>query len=225
MKYTTLLFDSDDTMLDFFTAEYKALEKCFLEFNLPFNSQIHSLYNAANKEFWQAFERKEIKKQEIYVGRFKVFLERAKINFNPEILANKYENNLSLQFYTLPGAEELLKSLYQKYNLYVITNGNHKIQKSRLNGSGLMPYFKGVFTSEQVGSQKPQKSFFNFVLNNITEKNKSKILIIGDSLTSDILGGINSGIDTCWYNPQKQSTSLKPTYIVNSFSELKNLLQ
>ena len=120
-------------------------------------------------------------------------------------------------------AEELCKKLSEKYELYIVTNGIGTVQQSRLAKSGLLPYFKDVFVSEKIGSQKPEKKFFDFVFENISEKDKSKVVIVGDSMSSDILGGINAGIDTCFFNPLGREEVYSPTYAVKSFKELENI--
>ena len=109
------------------------------------------------------------------------------------------------------------------FELYIVTNGIATVQKSRLAKSGLLPCFKGVFISEEVGSQKPEKKFFDYILDKIPEKDKSKVIIIGDSMSSDILGGINAGIDTCFFNPWGRAEIYSPTYTAKSFDELYNI--
>ena len=225
MKYTTLLFDSDDTLLDFARSEKEALKIALGEKGLPFSDEIHACYSRANKSFWEAYERGEIKKSEIYVGRFSKFLKESGIEADPEAIAREYEKNLAQQFFIIDGADTLCQKLLKKYDIYIVTNGNEQIQKSRLIGSGIIKLVKGVFVSEKVGAPKPEKAYFDYVFANIPEKDKSKILIIGDSQSSDILGGINAGIDTCWYNPLGKVGKYKPTYEVKSLNEIKEMLE
>ena len=224
MKYTTLLFDSDDTLLDFARSEKEALKIVMCENGLPFSAEIHACYSRANKSFWEAYERGEIEKSEIYVGRFRKFLSDSGIDADPAFIARNYEANLAKQFFMIDGAADLIKKLKEKYRIYIVTNGNEQIQKSRLNGSGLINLVDGVFVSEAVGVPKPEKRYFDYVFENIPEKDKSKILIIGDSQSSDILGGINAGIDTCWYNPFGKTGKYTPTYEVKSLNEIEKML-
>lgn len=224
MKYTTLLFDSDDTLLDFARSEKEALKIVMCENGLPFSDEIHACYSRANKSFWEAYERGEIEKSEIYVGRFRKFLSDSGIDADPAFIARNYEANLAKQFFMIDGAADLIKKLKEKYRIYIVTNGNEQIQKSRLNGSGLINLVDGVFVSEAVGVPKPEKRYFDYVFANIPEKDKSKILIIGDSQSSDILGGINAGIDTCWYNPFGKTGKYTPTYEVKSLNEIEKML-
>ena len=224
MKYTTLLFDSDDTLLDFARSEKEALKLVMCDNCLPFSDDIHAAYSRANKSFWEAYERGEIEKSEIYVGRFKKFLKDSGIDADPALIARSYEANLANQFFMIDGAFELVKELREKYRIYIVTNGNEQIQKSRLNGSGLDCLVDGVFVSEAVGVPKPEKRYFDYVFSKIEEKDISKILIIGDSQSSDILGGINAGIDTCWYNPFGKTGKYTPTYEVKSLNEIEKML-
>lgn len=224
MKYTTLLFDSDDTLLDFTRSEKEALKLVMCDNGLPFGDDIHAAYSRANKSFWEAYERGEIEKSEIYVGRFKKFLTESNIDADPDFIAKNYEANLANQFFMIDGAFELVKELREKYRIYIVTNGNEQIQKSRLNGSGLINIVDDVFVSETVGVPKPEKKYFDYVFSRIEEKDKSKILIIGDSQSSDILGGINAGIDTCWYNPFGKMGKYTPTYEIKNLSELEKML-
>lgn len=225
MKYTTLLFDSDDTLLDFARSEKEALKIVMCENGLPFSDEIHTCYSLANKSFWEAYERGEIEKSEIYVGRFRKFLSDSGIDADPAFIARNYEANLAKQFFMIDGAADLIKKLKEKHRIYIVTNGNEQIQKSRLNGSGLINLVDGVFVSEAVGVPKPEKRYFDHVFSQIEEKDKAKILIIGDSQSSDILGGINAGIDTCWYNPFGKTGKYTPTYEIKNLSELEKMLE
>ncbi len=224
MKYTTLLFDSDDTLLDFALSEKTALMQVMRENSLPFNDELYAAYSSANKSFWEAYERGEIDKSEIYVGRFEKFLQENNIDADPALIARGYESNLAKQFFTVDGAYELCQRLRSRYDIYIVTNGNENIQKSRLIGSGVIKLVKDVFVSEAVGAPKPEKKYFEYVFSKISEKDKSKILIIGDSQSSEILGGINVGIDTCWYNPSGKKGKYTPTYEIKNLSELEKML-
>lgn len=223
-KYTTLLFDSDDTLLDFKAAEYSALMQMMSDKGLPFSPKNTEIYSNINKGYWKAFERGEIEKNEIYVGRFKSFFEHLGVSEDPVSAAAVYEENLGKNHQLVNGAIELLQKLYGKYEMYIVTNGRDCIQKQRLNDSGIINYVSGVFISEIVGVPKPEKKYFDYVFDNIPEKDLSKILITGDSMSSDILGGKNSGIDTCWYNPHGESPKYTPTYEIRTLSELEEIL-
>ncbi len=223
-KYTTLLFDSDDTLLDFKAAEYSALRQMMADKGLPFSPENAEIYSNINKGYWEAFEQGLIEKKEIYVGRFKSFFEHLGVSTDPVSAAAVYEENLGKNHQLINGAIELLEKLYGKYEMYIVTNGRDCIQKQRLNDSNIINYVSGVFISETVGAPKPEKKYFDYVFDNIPENDLSKILIIGDSMSSDILGGINAGIDTCWYNPLGKSPKYIPTYEIGTLLELEKII-
>ena len=225
MNYTTLLFDSDDTLLDFKAAERAALEKSMTKYGLAFSDDFAKLYSEANDVYWKAFEKGEIKKNEIYVGRFKLFLKNADISFDPEKLSKAYEEFLKKQYNLIDGATETCESLYALYDMYIVSNGNVNVQLPRLDGSGLKRFFKDIFVSERVGFQKPQKEFFDYIFDSIGVTDKSKVLIIGDSISSDILGGMNAGIDTCLFSKLPNTSGITPTYTVKNHKELRQLLE
>lgn len=223
-KYTTLLFDADDTLLDFKKCESVAFKKMIIERGLPLEEGDDVLYSRINQSFWEKFERGEIPKSAISVGRYEEFFRVKGIKTDFVAAAKTYEGLLSEQHIMIDGALALLEELCKNYDIYIITNGTDYIQKKRLTESGIARYIKGTFISETVGSPKPEKQYFDYVLNNISEKNKSKILVIGDSMTSDILGGIKAGVDTCWYNPLGKKAKYTPIYEINDLYDIKKVL-
>ncbi len=223
--YTTLFLDLDDTLLDFSAAESFAIRYVLKKNGYPSDSETVKTYSKINLSFWKRFERGEILKEEIYVNRFVTLLELLGCEGDPEQISKEYGAKLADGFFTVDGAKEILGYLKDKgYMLYATTNGIAATQYRRVEGSGLSPFFEKVFISEDAGCQKPDPEYFNFVLNNIPEKDKSKILIIGDSQSSDILGGINSGIDTCWFNKRGETPKYSSKYEITDLSELKNIL-
>ncbi len=222
-SYTTLLFDADNTLMDFYTAEEAGIRNTCFGFGIDYTEEIGRLYSAINDSFWKRFEKGEIKREEIKVGRFKEFLNAIGSDIDPEKMAARYIEELSNGKMLLDGALPLCQKLSRKYDMYIITNGNSYIQKKRFWGSGLEPYFKNVFISEDMGAKKPDKAYFDKVLAEVSEKDKSKICIIGDSMSSDILGGINAGIDTCFFNRNGAEKLYEPTYEVTGFEEMEKL--
>ncbi len=223
-KYTTLLFDNDNTLMDFTLSEATAVAVTLEQFSLPSDTETVLLYSKVNQSFWEAYEKGEIERSEIFVGRFARLLSLIDKEADPEKMWHTYEGNLSKQYFMIEGALQVCESLKDKYSMYIITNGTASVQENRLKNSGLETIFDGVFISEKVGYQKPKKEFFDAVTDALPEKDKSKILIIGDSMSSDILGGINAGIDTCWFNPKKEKPKYTPTYEINSLYELNKML-
>lgn len=222
-KYSTILFDADETLLDFPAAEKAALGKVCEQYDINYSEEIRSTFSSINLALWKQLEKGLITRDLIRIRRFEQFAEHFCLTADPKEMAVSYVEFLSTFAFLLPGADSLCERLSKEYNLCMVTNGIGTVQQSRLAKSGLLPFFSKIFVSEEVGSQKPSKKFFDFVFENIPEKDKNKIIIVGDSMSSDILGGINAGIDTCFFNPWGREEIYKPTYTVKSFEELENI--
>ncbi len=225
MKYTTLYFDLDNTLLDFLASEHTAICRLLTLHKLPCNDAVAAQYSAINRSWWERFERGEIKKDEIYAGRFRSLLEALNLSGNPEQMAKDYFGFLSEGHDLMDGAIEVLEYVKKKgYTVCATTNGVSFTQYKRIAASGLQKYFDYVFVSEDAGHQKPEKAYFDYVMANSPEKETSKILVIGDSQSSDILGGINAGIDTCWFNTAGDMVKYTPTYEIKSLCEIMDIL-
>jgi 2-haloacid dehalogenase len=217
--------DLDNTLLDFFKSEKESIKSVFLELNLDSGDCALQLYSDINDSFWKRFERGEIKICDIQIGRFIEFLKQTNQTADPVLINDRYFYYLSQSVFKLPGYDEVVPYLVEKgYKIYIITNGAASNQHSRIKISGLDNVISGLFISEEMGAQKPEKAFFDIVFENITEKDKSKMLVIGDSVTSDILGGVNAGLDTCLISEKLIPENIKPTYKINNLLELKNIL-
>lgn len=224
MKYTTALYDLDGTLLDFNLAEKQGFFESFEKHEIPCNEAIYQQYSLINDGLWKAFERGEISKEAIGYRRFAILFEEYGIDADYTACADTYKALLATKGILYDGAFEHLEKLKSKgVKLYAVTNGTQHIQYSRLSISGLDKLFLGTFVSEETGYQKPDKEYFDFVFANIEEKDKSKIIIIGDSATSDIKGGINAGIDTCYF-ASKPNSSVEPTYITDSYGEIEKII-
>ena len=223
--YTSLFLDLDNTLLDFTKAEAAAIRKVLVAYSLPSDDGTVKKYSEINLSYWKRFERGEIQKNDIFEGRFNTLLDFLGEKRDTAAIARDYCKNLSEGYFTVEYAEEILDYLKTKgYKLYATTNGLSMTQFKRIKNSGIEPYFDKVFVSEEVNHQKPEKEYFDYVIANIPEKDKSKMLIIGDSQSSDILGGINAEIDTCWYNPNKSEPKYISKFEISSLLELKKLL-
>ncbi|MBR4123039.1 MAG: YjjG family noncanonical pyrimidine nucleotidase [Clostridia bacterium] len=224
-KYTSLFLDLDNTLLDFNMAEKVAVEKVLQSYGLPHDEKAVKTYSDINRNYWERFERGEIEKSEIFEGRFKTFLSVYNLEADTAAISKDYCLNLSEGYFKIDGAIEILEYLKEKgYKLYATTNGLSLTQFKRIENSGLKPYFDKIFVSEQAGHQKPEKEYFDYVIDNIEEKDRSKMLIIGDSQSSDILGGINSSIDTCWFNPSCFLSKYKSNFEIASLYDIKKIL-
>ena len=225
-KYTTLLFDADQTLLDFHRSEHEAVTDCLKAFSVPADNSTVAKYSEINDMYWKMLERREIEKNQLYSARWKTFAETYGYDIDVEKISEMYINRLSEKAYVLDGAEELCQTLSKHCRLYIITNGNKKVQNSRMSNVALSKYFLGRFISEEIGFEKPSVEYFNIVKSKIQDFDPKTTLVIGDSLTSDIQGGINAGLDTCWYNPQskKAPDDMNITYIIKNLSEIEDIV-
>lgn len=225
MKYTTLYFDLDNTLLDFSAAQTKAISELLQLYKLEPKPEYITLYSDMNKMFWERFERGEIPREEIFEGRFIEFTKRIGAKINTAKMSKDYFCLLAKGHDVMPGAVEILEYVKAKgYTVCVTTNGVAMTQNIRIRQSGLCRWFDYVFISEDIGHKKPEKAYFDFVVDHTPEKDRRKILIIGDSLTSDIAGGINAGIDTCWLNAYGAAARVLPTCEIKNILELKYIL-
>ena len=202
MKLTYLFLDLDDTILDFHKAEYIAIGKTLESFGLEPTEQVRARYSVINKAHWERLERKELTREEVLVGRFDVLFWEYGIEADPVQCARRYEDFLSVGHYFLPGAEEALEQLSKKYKLYLASNGTAKVQAGRLESANISHYFEKIFVSQEIGANKPAIEYFQRCFAQIPGFDPAQAMIVGDSLTSDILGGRNAGIATCWVNPK-----------------------
>ncbi|QUW22619.1 YjjG family noncanonical pyrimidine nucleotidase [Sporosarcina sp. Marseille-Q4063] len=224
MKYEIILFDVDDTLFDFGKSEKQALHKTFTEFGLPtglFDYEV--AYQEISKVLWGDLENGLITITDLGIERFKRLFLSHELEINAEAFSSAYLKHLGNKTHLVQGAVELCENL-SGYRMAIITNGFTDVQKSRIEGSPLCNLFEHIIISEEVGFQKPEKEIFDHAFSKLQIKDKEKVLIVGDSLTSDIRGGMNYGIDTCWFNPHGKETKLgiEPTYEIQ---ELKDLLK
>lgn len=221
-----LLIDLDDTILDFQKAEHIALRKTLREFGVEPTEETCALYSRINRACWEALERGELTRTQVAVGRFSELFSHLGVSEDAARCNEYYWEQLSVGHYFLPGAEAALGSLAKKYKLYIASNGTKSVQRPRLESAGIGKYFADIFISEDMGADKPAKAFFDRAFAQIPGFAPKKAMIVGDSLTSDIRGGINAGIATCWVNPShKQPGDIKPDYEIETLSQLPELLE
>lgn len=222
-----VLFDADDTLLDFRMAEREALKKTLLRVGVAPAEETIALYSGINKAHWEMLERGELTRRQVLVRRFERLYEALGIAGDAPATQEIYEGFLSAGHYFIEGAEVLLEKLHGKYALYLVSNGNARVQDGRLKSAGIVRYFEKIFISEQIGFDKPRAEFFERCFARMPPYEKGEMLIIGDSLTSDIKGGLNAGIHTCWFNPRHVPgrEDILPEYTVDSLAEIPALLQ
>ena len=221
-----VLFDLDDTLFDFHKAEKIALTKTLVHFGIDPTEETLALYSTINAAHWKRLELGEISREEVKVGRYRELFKTIGVECDPGKATAYYESMLAIGHYFMPGAPELLEELYRKYRLYIVSNGTAKVQEGRIGSSGITKYMDGIFISQILGANKPDKQFFDICFAEIPDFSLSETVIIGDSLSSDIKGGINAGITTVWFNPKgiENDSDIKPDYTIKELSEVPGLL-
>ena len=222
-----LFLDLDDTILDFHKAERIAIGKTIADFGVEPTDEVRHRYHLINKWHWEQLELGTMTRAEILVGRFKVLFDELGVTVDAEKVARTYEKNLGTGHWFLPGAEEAVASLSKKYRLFLASNGTASVQKGRMTSANLYRFFEQVFVSQELGHNKPSKEYFDAAIARIPGFDPEKCLMVGDSLTSDILGGKNAGLRTVWVNPAHAPArpDIVPDYEIESLSQLEELLE
>ena len=227
-RYKTLLFDADMTLFDFDAAEKSAFGIVMERFGIKYDDEAFLRYKKINSQLWEEYGRGEITKEFLQAERFGRFLATLTPvpNIGGETVNLAYVDALADSSELFSGAAELCEKLSKHFEMYIVTNGVSHTQKKRFFASSVRGYFGDIFVSEDAGAPKPMKAYFDYVFSHIGEEKRENAVIIGDSLSSDIAGGITAGIDTVWYNPEKaeNTSEFKPTHEVRSYGELFSLL-
>ncbi|MBQ9783247.1 MAG: YjjG family noncanonical pyrimidine nucleotidase [Clostridia bacterium] len=228
LKYDTVLFDADGTLLDFHRSERESLVEALRQIGVTPTDKIVAEYSQINDSLWKLLERGEIEKSVLFYHRFELLFEQFGIHADPKQVAEDYMERMCSKGYLLEGADALCARLQGKVRLYIVTNGTGFIQRGRCAVSGLGQYFEDSFISDVIGVEKPHRAFFEYVAAHIPDFDPEKTLIVGDSLTSDMQGGVNFGIDTCWYNPDGKALSEalagKLTYVVDCYDAVYDVI-
>ncbi len=220
--YDIVLLDADMTIWDFEASERLAMEDVLHHLQVPVREDIFAFYHKINGELWAAFDRKEVTKEELSYRRFRDLLDYVNRNGDPLALNAFYQQRLGSHSIMLPGALEMVQQLAERSTLYILTNGMRAAQTGRMATSPVKPYIKEMFISEDMGCQKPDKEYYDKVFACIGLTDKSRAVMVGDSLTSDVQGGINGGVDTIWYNPNRKphNPAIMPTYTAYTMDEV-----
>jgi 2-haloacid dehalogenase len=201
MKYAWLLLDADGTLFDYDRAEGEALRRTFETLGDGYEPRYARVYRQINAQIWQDFEQGAISQQRLRTRRFELLFEAVGVELDPARFSQQYLANLGQGTYLLDGAEEVVRALYGRVGLLIITNGLKEVQRPRLADSAIGAYMDGVVISDEVGVSKPDPRIFDIAFEKMDHPARGEVLMVGDSLTSDMPGGITYGIDTCWYNP------------------------
>lgn len=226
-NYQILLFDADDTLFDFSACEEKAFQLAFRQFGYPVNRKIYKLYEGINKGLWKQYEQGRIDKNTLIYSRFALLFQEIGIQDDGILFEDVYQELLGQQHFFIDGAQEVVQELYKSHDLYIVTNGITQTQLRRFRDSQIDRFMKKIFVSEETGYQKPRKEYFDYCFERIEGFDQKRTLIIGDSLSSDIRGGNNAGIATCWYNPGRHmnETDSRIDYEINDLRELLTIME
>ena len=226
LNYQWLLFDADNTLFDFDRSEKYALSRVFQDFGLEYNEELGAIYHRINSMCWKAFEDGDMDKQELRYKRFELFFDEIGKHGNPVEFSKRYLGYLAETGYMIPGAYDLLGALSIQFQLAIITNGLKEVQRPRLRQSAIDHFFQVIVVSDEIGHSKPNAAFFSYTFEQMGQPDKGDTLVIGDSLNSDIRGGHQYGLDTCWYNPaEKENTgTIDPTFIIKDLDEIKQII-
>ena len=227
-KIKAILYDVDGTLLDFETQEEVALSYCFKKYNLgELSEEKLELYKRINLGYWEMFEKNLITKEKLVIKRFEDYLEALGVKLDAEEVNDTYFSKLGDTIVFKDNSYELVKSLKGKIKQYVVTNGAIRVQKTKLAKSGFDKLMDDVFISDEVGYQKPRKEFFDAIKNRLGDVANDEILIVGDSLTSDMKLADNCNLISCFYNPKKKDykADFKIDYEISDLNEVKKICQ
>ena len=221
-----LFLDLDDTILDFHKAERLAIAKTIRQFGVEPTEEVLARYHVINRWHWEQLEKGVLTREQVLQNRFGVLFQELGMDADKALCARIYEKNLSIGHYFLPGAEEAVDRLSKKYRLFLASNGTASVQKGRMTSANLYRFFEKVFVSQEIGHNKPSKAYFDGCFAQIPGFDPQKAMIVGDSLSSDIQGGKNAGIATCWVNPaHAEAGNICPDYEIEALHQLEALLE
>jgi 2-haloacid dehalogenase len=221
-RYGWLVFDADGTLFDFRRGETVALQSTTKKHGISYSAQLHDVYAAISAELWRRFELGEMPLEQLRVMRFERLFSDLGYDLDAESFNLDFMDALGRQTQLLPGAEDAVRRLSRHFRLLLATNGIAVVQRSRFSRSSIRRYFEDVVISEEIGVAKPQVGYMQEVFARMGHPPKSEVLMIGDSLSSDIAGGEGYGVDTCWFSPDRRPLdgSPKPTFTIADLSEI-----
>ncbi|MBQ9685186.1 MAG: YjjG family noncanonical pyrimidine nucleotidase [Oscillospiraceae bacterium] len=222
-----VLLDLDNTILDFDIAERTALSRALTRLGVPFDDETLRRYNQINLRHWEMLEDGIITREQVLYMRFEALYREIGVDCDPHLTQQYYETLLAEGHWFLPGAEEMLEALYGPYRLALCSNGTQTVQDGRIESAGIAHYFEKIFVSEHMGANKPEKRYFELCFAALPDFDPKRCIIVGDSLTSDIRGGKNAGILTCWFNPRHKAVrvGMEPDYEIDALDRLAPLLR
>jgi len=226
-KYRWIVFDADGTLFDYERSELNALTGTFGHYGLHFDSGVHRIFAQINGRLWGEFEKGRISSKALRVRRFEELAVVLDFDVDVAAFSAQYLRNLGAERTLLPGAGEIVEGLSQKFGLLLATNGFAEVQQSRFSSSSIRPFFEGIVISEEIGFAKPDPGYFVEVFSQLGNPDKTEVLMVGDSLSSDIAGGSGFGIDTCWFNPSGRAndSSVEPTHEIKDLKQIVSIVE
>ena len=223
---THIFFDLDNTLLDFDRGEANALSRAFRQLGIDPTPAVLARYHDINLRQWELLEEGKLTKDQVLTRRFDLLFAELGVSCDSQAVCDLYESFLAEEHDFIPGALELLEALSPRYSLHLATNGASAVQRRRLADSGILTYFQNIFISEEVGFHKPSPAFFLACFAAIPGFDHTSALMVGDSLTSDIRGGRNAGLRTCWFDRlgRPYRPDVLPDYTVAALDQLPALL-
>ena len=221
-----ILLDLDNTLIDFNECARHSIMNIFNELGFTYTENVFETFITENVKIWKRLEKGEITKTYLRANRWNIILSKLGIDYDGTIIEEKFENGVAQGAYAVDGAYELLDYLYPRYELYIVSTGFRFVQESRLKIGDFRKYFKDIFLSEDVGVQKPATEFFDYCFEKLEHPPKEDVILIGDSLSADIIGAIDYAIDSIWFNKNGDELpkDIKPTYIVKKLKDIEKLL-
>jgi 2-haloacid dehalogenase len=225
-KYKLILLDADETLFDFKRAENFALSSGLAQYGLELDEAIFEKYAGINKALWARLEKGEIDQDFLKRERFRQLFLALDAKIDAAEFSASYVEWLSRGSFLLENAEDICDYLHRKYKLALITNGIREVQLPRFANSKIAKDIDHIIVSEDARSSKPNVGIFDYACSKIGFYEKESMIIVGDSLSSDIQGGLNFGIDTCWLNAKsaKNDSAIKPTFEIRALFDLKDIL-
>jgi len=226
-RYNYLLFDADNTIWDFNASQVHAFEQSFHDFGIPYQDAYLEVYKEINHRCWRQFEQGLISQDKLRTLRMELLFTKLGFEEDFEIFTQSYQNNLCKTDFMVDEAYGLLDTLQGSFELILITNGLKEIQRARIQNTGIDKYFKTIVISDEIGVAKPQAGFFDYTFEQINHPNKEEVLVIGDTLGSDIKGGKDYGLDTCWYNPHQKEVDkeIEATYNIQKLVDILSIVK
>lgn len=220
-----ILFDIDNTLLDFKLCAEASMRQAFKDWNLEYKPEYFDVFMKINDHYWRRLEDKEITRDQLYKMRFVDVFKELDIDCDGVLFEKDFVKHLYNSHNKIEGADEILEYLDPKYELYITSNSSYEEQSGRLRASNLLHHFKELYTSEELGHAKPSKEYFDIVFEELGNPDKDEVMIIGDSPHADILGGKEYGIKTCWFNyTNMPEDEVESDYTIHNLSELKDIL-